>query len=292
MSIPQGKLIIIGGAIDTGSFTETTFDQAVNMNFFERGILKRILTESKNNNESRIEIVTTASNIPEKVGEEYVKAYKQLNATNLGVLNIKTRDEANAQEYIDRLKNADVVIFTGGDQLRLTSIFGGTGFHHLLLDKYMNDNIVIAGTSAGAAASSNNMIYQGSSHEALLKGEVKITGGLGLINNVIIDTHFVQRGRIGRLLYACASNPINLGIGLGEDTGLVISQGQTMEAIGSGLIILVDGTHMRHTNITDVEMGEPVSIENLIVHVMAIGDTFDLRTKKLTIAPRKVIITD
>lgn len=292
MSIPQGKLIIIGGAIDTGSFTETTFDQAVNMNFFERGILKRILTESKNNNESRIEIVTTASNIPEKVGEEYVKAYKQLNATNLGVLNIKTRDEANAQEYIDRLKNSDVVIFTGGDQLRLTSIFGGTGFHHLLLDKYMNDNIVIAGTSAGAAASSNNMIYQGSSHEALLKGEVKITGGLGLINNVIIDTHFVQRGRMGRLLYACASNPINLGIGLGEDTGLVISQGQTMEAIGSGLIILVDGTHMRHTNITDVEMGEPVSIENLIVHVMAIGDTFELRTKKLTIAPRKVIITD
>ncbi|UPT68457.1 MAG: hypothetical protein M0D57_07435 [Sphingobacteriales bacterium JAD_PAG50586_3] len=123
--------------------------------------------------------------------------------------------------------------------------------------------------------------------EALLKGEVKITGGLGLINNVIIDTHFVQRGRIGRLLYACASNPINLGIGLGEDTGLVITNGQTMEAIGSGLIILVDGTHMRHTNLTDVEMGEPVSIENLIVHVMAIGDNFDLRTKKLTIAPAK-----
>jgi cyanophycinase len=292
MSIPQGKLIIIGGAIDTGSFTETTFDQAVNMNFFERGILKRILTESKNNKESRIEIVTTASNIPEKVGEEYVKAYQQLEATNIGVLNIKTRDESNSEEFTTRLKNADVVIFTGGDQLRLTSIFGGTAFHHLLLDKYMNSNIVIAGTSAGAAASSNNMIYQGSSHEALLKGEVKITGGLGLINNVIIDTHFVQRGRIGRLLYACASNPINLGIGLGEDTGLVISHGQTMEAIGSGLIILVDGTHMRHTNLTDVEMGEPVSIENLIVHVMAIGDVYDLRSKKLTIAPRKVIVDD
>lgn len=292
MSIPKGKLIIIGGAIDTGSFTETTFDQANNMNFFERGILKRILTESKNGKESRIEIVTTASNIPEKVGEEYIKAYLQLEATNIGVLNIKTRDEANAHEFNERLKNANIVVFTGGDQLRLSSIFGGTKFHHLLLEKYMDEDIVIAGTSAGAAASSNNMIYQGSSQEALLKGEVKITGGLGLINNVIIDTHFVQRGRIGRLLYACASNPINLGIGLGEDTGLVITHGNKMEAIGSGLIILVDGTHMRHTNLTDVEMGEPVSIENLIVHVMAIGDVFDLRTKKLTIAPRKVVVDD
>ena len=127
------------------------------------------------------------------------------------------------------------------------------------------------------------MIYQGSSNGALLKGEVKITGGLGFINNVIIDTHFVQRGRICRLLYACASNPINIGIGLGEDTGLLISEGNNMEAIGSGLIILVDGTQMRNTNLTDVEMGEPVSIENLIVHVMSIGDHFDLKSKRLII---------
>ncbi|MDF2451485.1 MAG: cyanophycinase [Bacteroidota bacterium] len=127
------------------------------------------------------------------------------------------------------------------------------------------------------------MIYQGSSSEALLKGEVKITGGLGFINNVIIDTHFVQRGRIGRLMYACASNPINLGIGLGEDTGLLITEGRNMEAIGSGLMILVDATHMRSTNITSVGMGEPVSIDNLTVHVMAYGDNFDLRTKHLTL---------
>jgi cyanophycinase len=171
--------------------------------------------------------------------------------------------------------------------VRLTSTFGGTAFHHLLLDKYENQNFVISGTSAGAAASSNNMIYQGSSSEALLKGEVKITGGLGFINNVIIDTHFVQRGRIGRLLYSCASNPINLGIGLGEDTGLLISDGQFMEAIGSGLVILVDGTHMRHTNITEVQMGEPVSIENLIVHVMSFGDTFDLKSKHLSLHSMK-----
>jgi cyanophycinase len=186
------------------------------------------------------------------------------------------------------LQKADVVVFTGGDQLRLTSIFGGTAFHHLLLEKYDNESFLIAGTSAGAAASSNTMIYQGSSHGALLKGEVKITAGLGFINNVIIDTHFVHRGRIGRLLYACASNPMSLGIGLGEDTGLLITEGNNMKAIGSGLVIVVDGTHMRNTNITEVEMGSPVSIENLIVHVMALGDHFDLKNKKLTIAHRPV----
>lgn len=289
MGVPKGKLIIIGGAIQTGSFAEEQFDLPNNLNFFERGILKRITLESTKGKDSRIEIITTASNIPEKVGEEYVRAYTQLEVSNVGVLNIKTREDANAPESIERLKKADVLIFTGGDQLRISSIFGGTEFHHVMLDKYENDTIVIAGTSAGAAASSNNMIYQGSSREALHKGEVKITGGLGFINNVVIDTHFVERGRIGRLMYACASNPINLGIGLGEDTGLVITEGKNMEAIGSGLIILVDATHMGKTSITDVEMGQPVSIENLTVHVMAEGDHFDLKTKKLTIADKKVV---
>jgi cyanophycinase len=283
MNNPKGKLVIIGGSVDRGSFTENSNDLQRNLKFFEKGILKRITTESAKNNLSRVEIITTASSIPEEVGEEYVKAFAQLNVTDVGVLNIKTREEANSHEYIDRLKKADVVMFTGGDQLRLTPIFGGTAFHHLLFEKYENEDFIISGTSAGAAASSNNMIYQGSSHEALLKGEVKITGGLGFINNVIIDTHFVQRGRIGRLLYACASNPINLGIGLGEDAGLLITNGHSMEAIGSGLIMLIDGTHMRDTSISDVDMGAPVSIENLIVHVMAIGDQFDLKHKKLTI---------
>lgn len=289
MSNPKGKLVIIGGSVDRGSFSESPADLQRNLKFFEKGILKRITTESVKNKLSKIEIITTASSIPEEVGGEYIKAFAQLDVLNVDVLNIKTRDEANSPENLERLKNADVVVFTGGDQLRLTSIFGGTTFHHLLLDKYENEDFIISGTSAGAAASSNNMIYQGSSQEALLKGEVKITGGLGFINNVIIDTHFVQRGRIGRLLYACASNPINLGIGLGEDTGLLITNGNNMEAIGSGLVMLVDGTHMRDTSITDVEMGAPVSIENLIVHVMALGDNYDLKNKKLTIHHPNVV---
>lgn len=282
MNSPKGKLVIIGGSVDRGS-SESVADSQKNLKFFEKGILRRITNESFKKNLSRIEIITTASNIPEEVGKEYIKAFLQLDVLNVGILDIRKREEANSTVNLERLKNADVVMLTGGDQLRLTSIFGGTLFHHLLLEKYQHEHFIISGTSAGAAASSNNMIYQGSSQEALLKGEVKITGGLGFINNVIIDTHFVQRGRIGRLLYACASNPINLGIGLGEDTGLLITNGNNMEAIGSGLVIIVDGTHMRDTSITDVEMGAPVSIENLVVHVMALGDHYDLKYKKLTI---------
>jgi len=289
MNNPKGKLVIIGGSVDRGSFSESEADLKRNLNFFERGILKRITTESLKNNLSRFEIITSASSIPEEVGEEYVKAFAQLNVLNVGLLHIRSREEANAPENIERLKNADVVMFSGGDQLRLTAIFGGTAFHHLLLEKYQNEEFLISGTSAGAAASSNNMIYQGSSSEALHKGEVKITGGLGFINNVIIDTHFVQRGRIGRLLYACASNPINLGIGLGEDAGLLITNGHSMEAVGSGLIMLIDATHMKHTSISEVEMGSPISIDNLIVHVMALGDHYDLKNKKLTIQIPKTI---
>lgn len=283
MGVPKGKLIIIGGSVDKGSFTENESDVPKKLKFFEQGILNRIIKESAKDTSSKIEIITTASNIPVEVGEEYVNAFHQLNVMDVDVLHIKTREEANSDDYVNRLKNADVVMFTGGDQLRLSSIIGGTAFHHLLLDRYENEPFVISGTSAGAAASSNNMIYQGSSDGALLKGEVKITGGLGFINNVIVDTHFVQRGRIGRLMYACASNPINLGIGLGEDTGLLISEGRKMEAVGSGLVILVDATQMKDTNLTDIDMGAPVSIENLVVHVMAFGDYYDLKMKKLTI---------
>jgi cyanophycinase len=127
------------------------------------------------------------------------------------------------------------------------------------------------------------MIYEGSSHEALLKGEIKITSGLGLIDHVIVDTHFVQRGRIGRLFQAVVSNPKTLGIGLGEDTGLLVTEGNSMEALGSGLVILVDGRNISDTNITDVSIGEPISIKNLVVHVMSKSDKYLLKEHQFTI---------
>lgn len=280
----HGKLVIIGGAVDKGSFNEENpVKNLANLNFFETGILRRIIKESKHHEESRIEVITTASVIPREVGPQYVKAFEYLKAKNVGLMHIERREQTFDSEVIERIKAADVVMFTGGDQLRLTSILGGTKIHDIILDKFRNEEFIYAGTSAGAAAASNNMIYQGSSHEALLKGEVKITSGLGLIHNVIIDTHFVQRGRIGRLFQAVVGNPRVLGIGLGEDTGLLITSDNKMEAIGSGLVILVDGRHIMDTNLTQVEMGRPVSINNLIVHVMSMYDTYDLNKHTMEI---------
>jgi len=282
---PIGKLIIIGGAVDKGSFTELNFEDQVenNLNFFEKGILKRIIDESKHGLNSRIEIIPTASKIPETVGAEYARAFAFLGADNVHVLKISNREEVLGEHVEERVKNADVIFFTGGDQLRLTSIFGGTPIHDLLIKKYQEEEFIYVGTSAGAHSASKSMIYQGSSQEALLKGEVKITCGLGLIDHVIIDTHFVQRGRIGRLCQAVVSNPKTLGIGLGEDTGLLITNGNRMEALGSGLVMLVDGRHITDTNITDVDLGEPISIKNLVVHVMSIGDNYLLDEHRLTI---------
>ena len=281
----KGKLIIIGGAVDKGSFTEGVYDKDVakNLNFFETGILRRRIVESKHKEKSRIEILTTASKIPKEVGAEYIRALEYLGAKNTGVLEIDKREKAANPEVLQRLEEADVVMVTGGDQLRLTSILGGTPFQDILLRKYQTEDFIYAGTSAGAAAASNNMIYQGSSSEALLKGEVKITGGLGLIGGVIIDTHFVQRGRIGRLFQSVVSNPRILGIGLGEDTGLLITHNSRMEAIGSGLVIIVDGREIKDTNLTQIELGQPISISHLVTHVLSKYDTFDIKTNKMHI---------
>ncbi len=257
--------------------------------FFERGILRRIINESAKGLGSQVEIVVTASQIPELVGQEYIRSFNQLSITNINILDIRSREDAQDPEVLERIRRADVVMFSGGDQLRLSSIFGGTEFLQILKNRYQKENFIIAGTSAGAAAASTNMIYRGSSNEALVKGEVQITAGLGFIDHMIIDTHFVQRGRIGRLFYAVASNPGMLGIGLGEDAGLLITEGNMMEAIGSGLTIVVDGRNIVETNIYDVELGAPVSIDGLKVHVMSIFDRYDISQQRLVIKKKAVI---
>src|SRR5690606_10648806 len=155
---------------------------------------------------SRIEIITTASKMQAEVSETYMNAFNVLGAINIGHFQINSRVDANNLENLERLKQADAVLFTGGDQLRLTSIIGGTVFQQTLLGKDHNEEFVYAGTSAGAAAASSSMIYQGNSSEALFKGSVEINSGLGLIDSIIVDTHFIQRGRIGRLFQVVVGN--------------------------------------------------------------------------------------
>jgi cyanophycinase len=275
---PKGILIPVGGAEDKGTDLELGIISRNNLNFMEIGILKSIVKEIDNNN-ARIEVVTTASQIPDEVGINYLEAFGKLGCNNVGHMKIRNREDAMQEEYLERLKACDAIMFSGGNQLRLTSIFGGTNFLEHLHHRYETERFVIAGTSAGAMAMSNTMIYQGNASNAHLKGEVKITTGLAFIRSVIIDSHFNKRGRFARLAQAVASNPSAIGIGLGEDTGVIIRDGSEMEAIGSGAVIIIDGRHIKHNNIADIEEGMPISVENMIVHIMEKGNKYNVSTK-------------
>ena len=279
MQFAKGKLIAIGGAEDKGTDLEKGQIQRNNLNFFELGILKRIMQEAGGLNQ-RIEVITTASMIPYEVGDNYLDAFGKIGCTNIGLMHIRNRGEVTDAHYLERIKTCDAVMFSGGNQLRLSSIFGGTEFLHIIQNRLLHEpEFVVAGTSAGAMAMSNTMIYEGNATRAHLKGEVKITTGLGFIDDVIIDSHFEKRGRFGRLAQAVASNPSCIGIGLGEDTGMLI-KGATMEAIGSGLVIIVDGHDIRHCNIADIPDGNPISIENLKVHFCEKGNGYMLTERK------------
>lgn len=279
MSIPKGKLIAIGGAEDKGTDLETGEVHRNNLNFFELGILRRVVDEA-GGVAARIEVITTASTIPYEVGENYLNAFGKIGCTNVGVMHIRNRQDAMDDEYIERIRHCDAVMFTGGNQLRLSVTDGGTEFLSILKKRYKDEEFLIAGTSAGAMAMSQTMIYEGNAARAHLKGEVKMTTGLGFINSVIIDSHFEKRGRFGRLAQAVATNPSAIGIGLGEDTGMLITEGNKMEAIGSGLVVILDGHDILHSNIADIPDGNPVSIENLKVHFCEKGNGYLIKERK------------
>lgn len=279
MNQPRGKLIAIGGAEDKGTDLETGEFHRSNLNFFELGILRRVVEEAGGLN-ARIEVITTASTIPYEVGENYLNAFGKIGCTNIGLMHIRNRQDAMEAQYLNRIRECDAVMFSGGNQLRLSVTDGGTEFLALLKKRYQEEQFLIAGTSAGAMAMGQTMIYEGNATRAHLKGEVKMTSGLGFINSVIIDSHFEKRGRFGRLAQAVATNPSTIGIGLGEDTGMLITEGNKMEAIGSGLVVIVDGHDILHSNIADIPDGNPISLENLKVHFCEKGNGYLIRERK------------
>lgn len=279
MELPQGKLFAIGGAEDKGVDLEKGEIVRNNLNFFELGILKRIVEEAGGPS-VRIEVITTASMMPSQVGENYLDAFGRIGCTDVGVMPIRNRSDAMQSEYIERIRACNAVMFSGGNQLRLSATFGGTEFLQIILQRYHNEpDFTVAGTSAGAMAMSNTMIYEGNATTAHLKSEVKITTGLGFMKDVIFDSHFEKRGRFGRLAQAIASNPAAIGIGLGEDTGMYIQKGNLMEAIGSGLVMIIDGHDIMHSNIADIPDGNPISVENIKVHFCERGNGFLLKER-------------
>ncbi|HNK69418.1 MAG TPA: cyanophycinase, partial [Flavobacteriales bacterium] len=245
---PKGKLIAIGGNEDKGKEPEAGHNTKVfTHNFIEEGILKRVVDEM-GGPKARIAVITSASSIPDEVGANYIEAFGKLGVKDIDVLDIRDRKDVRP-EMIKRLSRADGVMMSGGNQLRLTTIFGGTAFLQLMKRRYEEENgFVIAGTSAGAMCMSSTMIYQGHSASGLIKGGVKMTTGAGLIQDVIIDSHFVERGRFSRLTQAVASNPNSIGIGLGEDTGVVITGSDMLETIGSGQVMIFDGHDITYSD--------------------------------------------
>ncbi|MBL6964764.1 MAG: cyanophycinase [Bacteroidetes bacterium] len=258
--VPKGLLVAVGGNEDK--------DHDL---IILRKIVSLIKTQTVN-----IEIITTASEIPEEVGKMYSRSFDKIGNTSVQFMHIKTREQAEEKQYIERLKKCSVVFFTGGDQLRISSILGGTLFLDTILKKYYTEDCIIAGTSAGAAAMSQTMIFDGESAEALIKGSVKVTAGIGLVQNVIIDSHFIKRGRFSRLMELITSSPGHIGIGLGEDTGIIIRNGYLIEAIGNGLVVIFNGKHIKHSNISSINNGKAIAVENMHVHVLVDGYGYDI----------------
>ncbi|WP_242917582.1 cyanophycinase [Pontibacter liquoris] len=273
--IPKGILLAIGGKEDKGE-QDLKEEQKRNTDFESYEILKYFTSELKGSN-PLIVVVPTASSVPAAIAQDYIKAFKEIGYTNVEVLDIRSRQDANKPEFVELVERAAGIMFPGGDQLRLTAILGGSQVLQLMKERYTYDEgFIVAGTSAGATAMSTPMIYEGETQGGYIKGDVRITTGLEFMKNVAIDTHFIQRGRIVRMSQAIATNPGCIGIGLEEDTAICVERGKDIRVLGSGLVTIVDGLDITTTNIYDIKTGEPFSVRDMRVHLLAPGDTYVL----------------
>lgn len=261
-TIFHGRLIAIGGNEDR-----------VN----EQEVLTRIVHEIGNAN-YKVVVIPTASEEPEQRGKDYHRVFTSLGAATVEILDISNRAQANNKALAKKLNDADLIFLTGGDQLRLTTLVGGTWVLDAIHAR-LRAGALVAGTSAGAAVFSDTMIYEGKSEEGLLKGGVLTTSGFGFVENIIFDTHFLDRGRIGRLMQIVTTNPTCIGVGLGEDSGVILKGDGTAEVIGTGQVIIVDGSDIEHSNIMNIESGGPIAIENIRIHSLVNGYGYDFKKR-------------
>jgi cyanophycinase len=276
----KGILIPIGGNEDKG----IEQNEMYTLEFIEKGILSHMV-QLAGGEKSNIVIIPTASSIPDEVIENYLSAFQKLGCANVFPLDIREREQSEDPQNIELIRNADAVLFSGGDQSKITGKIGDTTLHRLLMHKYMNEDFVVAGTSAGAMCMSSQMITGGNTTESFRKGVVGMGEGMGFTPNLIIDSHFIQRGRFGRLTEAVARFPNLIGIGLSEDTGLIIRNNNEFEVIGSGMVILFDGRKLTHNNQAVLKDGVPMTLTNMVTHVLSNGDRFEISTRKIKVLP-------
>jgi cyanophycinase len=267
-----GRLIAIGGNEDKAQ---------------ELVVLKRVIQEI-GKSDYKVSVITTASENPEQKGKEYQKVFTTLGASLIEILNIKERSQANDNKMAQSLEDVDLIFLAGGDQLRLTTIMGGSKVLAGIQNR-LEAGALIAGTSAGAAVFSDTMIYEGKSEEGLFKGSVLTTSGFGFVKKIIFDTHFMARGRIGRLIQIITTNPTCIGVGIGEDSAVVLKGDGVAEVVGTGQVIIVDGKDIGSSNIMDIIPGEPIAVENVRIHSLVNRYRYNLKNRQF-LKPNQNII--
>ena len=258
----RGYVIPIGGAEEqTGS----------------QKVLKRFV-KLCGGRKARIAIIPTASNLSD-TGDKYIEIFEKIGVSKAVSLTINDRAEASRQDYLDQLEQVDGIFITGGNQLRLSTILGGTEVAQKI--RRMNARGVhIAGTSAGAAIMPEHMIAGGATGSIPSGDGVNLAPGLGLTNALLIDQHFSQRDRLGRLLTAISYNPFVLGVGLDEDTAIFIDPEHSFEVVGSGAVTVIDPIHLSYSSMSKASKKEALSMLDLKLHILSKGCTFDIEERK------------
>ena len=261
----SGTLIIIGGH-------EEKDDQPL--------ILREVVRHVNRDGEGKLVVFTVASEIPGKAWEQYEGVFRRLGVRHVYRLDVGPREEARAPGKLKILADATGVFFTGGDQLKITSLIGDSPICDRIHSIY-NDGGVIAGTSAGASVMSETMVVGGvAKSSARIGATLRMAPGLGLIKDVLVDQHFAQRGRAARMLGAIAQNPRVIGLGIDEDTAIVVqNRGRQFRVIGDGAVYVFDAGTMTYTNLTEARTDHTLSLFNARVHMLSQGDRFDLATR-------------
>ena len=224
-------------------------------------------------------VILPQPSILEDTSQYYIRHFMDLGSRSARSLDFRSRAEAHADEYVDAIQNATGIFISGGTQMRLPAIIGGTKIEAAVLEAYRR-GIVISGTSAGAAVMPKVMIAYGKGGPTPREGIAQFAPGLGLTDKIVFDQHFRQRDRLGRLIYMIASNPGLLGIGIDENTAAIVKDEAKVTVVGTGAVTVVDGSEMESTDVAEAEKGRPTAVSNLRVHVLTAGCSYDIPARK------------
>lgn len=271
--VPSGTLVIIGGHENKG---EGGPNDKVKPSTFRRLDVLKQFRACIHKKKPSVEVITTASGVEHESFQEYKKVFEELEFGHVGHIHHNLRKDVLEDDLEERMKKADAFFFAGGDQLKLTALYGGTKFLIDLKKRYIHSPVVIGGTSAGAMALSTPMIYAGTEEVQEMGGAIKITTGLEFLKDVCIDTHFVNRSRFVRMSQVIITNPTCIGIGLEEDTAIIVRNGSQAEVIGSGIAIIIDGFDIEKTNVEEFGDEKPITARNLKVHLLSQGEQYQI----------------